>query len=180
MFHGPEDDKDPSTHPAASRYVPLHLEMTIWNPGGRKYYYDYPENSVKVYRARDESMVIPPRVPINVPEGDYELTADLFVKAVGTGTAGGDTIKVIVVEADGTPVTVGGVQMSDEVKVEIQDNRTNLTDWVIPNDWRIAVEGAGENKAVRLTTPTPVNPATFEEPYPRCCGTENRRHRCWV
>jgi hypothetical protein len=151
LFHGPEDDDDPSTHPAASRYVPLLLEMTIWNPGGRKYYYDYPENIVKVYRTCDESKVVPPRVPIDVPKGHYSLTAHLSVKAVGTGTPGGNTIKVIVVEADGTPVTVGGVEMSDEIKVEIQDNRTNLIHWVIPNDWKIDGQ--------TLTTPTPVTGA---------------------
>jgi hypothetical protein len=39
---------------------------------------------------------------------------------------------------------------------DIQDNSTCLTDWVIPNDWTIAVMGEGESKVVRLTTPTPV------------------------
>ena len=130
-----------------SRFVPLRLRLKASSPAGENdaYSFVYDPSVLALYKW---NQFVPPGQKTTIPAGvHFGLLSDAYrIKAVGPPVLS-DSLSLIVVNVeDGNQ----DLLMQDAIYVRVQDNEAHLSDWVIPNGWRITTASA-------LSTPTPVD-----------------------
>ena len=129
-----------SPHPEWARYIPLRLNIQA-DATGITFSFIC-SNNVSIYKKEGDQYV---EIPSNQKYPKSEWLPEYWVKAVGAGGSGADSIQVVLWDNAGEEIA------RDKVSLCVQDNANNLTGWVIPNDWTIS---GGTTK-----TPMPVEGA---------------------
>jgi hypothetical protein len=148
-----------SPHPVSARRIPATLRITN-SVSGRQWSIHYTPN-LKVYREENGQLVHEPTTTLH-PAQTGTQAVSYWVEAIGSGPTGfpSGLDKIHVVLWDSNDQEVG----RDTVVLKVQDNVQHITEWVIPNDWRIDGE--------TLTTPTPEEPLSYPEQSGKTLGPQ--------